>query len=199
MPSPPYNSDNEEVGCVKMTPEEAAKIARQTTENELAKLAEIIKNKKIPARNDVSESESDSDTDDSSDEDFVPSKRKRTNNSIQLQQNVESKMYVDNQNLWKKIHKYGIELNRVQKELHYLQLELNNKTIDCNKSKEQLVTIETLTYENKKLKLFYYYGLFLLLIFVIDYGTHHMFFENVFHLFYLGTKLIYEMSILLQN
>jgi len=213
MTSLPFNSDNEQIGCVKMTAEEAAKIAKQTTENELAKLAEIMKNQKLPARNDVLdevEFDSDvSDTEDSSDdEDFVPSKRKRnsSSNSIQLHQNVESKMYVDNQNLWKKIHKYGIELNRVQKELHYLQLELNNKTIEYNKQKEQCKTIETFTNENKKLqtkliyfKVFNYYCIFLITTFAIDYSTRHMFFENIFHLCYLWTKLIYQMCIFLQN
>lgn len=178
------------ISCKKVSKEEAQKQMRETTEAELAKLAELMKTQKIPQRDDVmSEEENDTDdtTDSDDDSDYVPSKRKRNSTKqMQFQQNVEAKMYSDNQKLHKKIHKYGLELHRVQKELHYIQLELNNKTLECNELKIKSRQVEI--YENsnktlcKKLKFFQLCNIVNLVIVFsafIDYKSAHAFFPLV--------------------
>ena len=139
-------SETEEpISCVKVSQEEAARSCKETTEAELSKLAKLIQTRKIPPRRDISSDEESEMIDSESDyEEHIPTSKIQKRNKSQ---NVESKMYIDNQQLWKKIHKYGIELNKVEKELHYMQLELNNKTIFCNELQEKCKTIIFL--ENK--------------------------------------------------
>ena len=184
--------------CTKVSADEAKKQMQETTQAELAKLAELMKTQKLPVRRDImSDEESvNSDDSDSDDEDYVPSKRKRTHKPV-LQQDVESKMYLDNQNLWKKIHKYGIELNRNQKELHYLQLELNNKTVDCNELKDKCRSIDILTEQNQKLnktllifKIWNYFYFFMLCLVATDYVSEHTFFEYIKVIFFYLKNLL---------
>ena len=173
------------VSCVKVSPEEAKRQMQDTTEAELAKLAELMKTQKFSGRKDVmSESESNhSEDDDSDDEDYIPAKRKRVSKA---HQDVESKMYIDNQKLWQKIHKYGIELNRTEKELHYMQLELNNKTVECNDLKnvnKALVEVQTtntrLVKTNRILVVYLKLMLFVLLMTSVDYAYEHTFFPSM--------------------
>ena len=201
-----------EGSCAKVSVEEAQKQMKETTEAELSKLAELMKTHRIPVRQDVmSEEEINTDTSDSEeseyDSDYVPSKRKRqSTKSMHLQQDVESKMYIDNQKLWKKIHKYGIELNRHQKELHYMQLELNNKNIECNDYKQKCKNIDILLEKNKIIyqRLIYirYYNIFyafLLALCAIDYIKQHTFFPKVGSLVFFVTKLFFVFCMKLQN
>ena len=175
------------VSCTKVSPEEAERKMRETTEAELAKLAELMKTQKIPARKDVMSDSEESDSDDSDDEDYIPSKRKRVSKPQHVvQQDVESKMYIDNQKLWQKIHKYGIELNRAEKELHYMQLELNNKTVECNEMKSLNKELISVNHTNTKLKkqlwnmqYYLYFYVFLLFMCIVDYICDHTFFPNV--------------------
>lgn len=184
------------VTCVKVSAEEAKRQMEETTKAELAKLTQLMKTQKIPERRDImSENDSDSESDySSSDEDYVPSKRKRISPSQSLQVDVESKMYVDNQNLWKKIHKYGLELHRSQKELHYMQLELNNKCIEyntleleCKKIDEYKERCATVTSTKDLLIIFLYAQIFINALFIIDYASNHKFFPFYY---YMVVKLL---------
>tara|TARA_B110000977_G_scaffold189690_1_gene259567 strand:- start:1732 stop:2316 length:585 start_codon:yes stop_codon:yes gene_type:complete len=174
--------------CIKVSAEEAKKQMENTTRNELAKLSELIKTQKIPDRRDVlSEEELDTDytSDYTTDEECMPAKRKRkTTKSVRFQQDVESKMYTDNQILWKKIHKYGIELNRSEKEFRYIQLELNNMTVQRNEYAETCKCIEDYTKHNKNLvkrlnfyKFLHIVHTILLICYAIDYNTRNTFFK----------------------
>ena len=194
----------EPISCVKVSSEEAQRKMRETTETELAKLAEIMKTQKIPSRNEViSDTEtSDSDNDDCSDyEDYIPSKRKRISKQSIVPQDVESKMYIDNQKLWQKIHKYGIELNRTEKELHYMQLELNNKTVECNEMKNLNKELISVNYTNTKLKkqlwnmqIYFYFYVFLLFMCIVDYICDHTFFPKTLFYTLKTFSIIYNVS-----
>ena len=182
MSTTPVADKEVPVSCVRVSSEQANESMKQTTEAELAKLAELMKTQKIPPRRDI-ESDSDCDSDesdnDSSDEDYIPSKRKRVSQNA-LSASVETKMYKDNQELWKKINKYSLELNRTQKELHYLQLELNNKILECNDLKDtnsELVTVKKkfiseMNHQMQYMKLYNMYILITLSIFT------NLFFNN---------------------
>ena len=194
----------EPISCVKVSPEEAARTSKETTEAELSKLAELMKTKKIPPRRHISsDEESETSYSDSDDEDYIPKSKTQKRNKPQ---NVESKMYIDNQQLWKKIHKYGIELNKVQKELHYMQLELNNKSIECNELQEKCKTIVVFENKNKELSkknnhlticnLIYF---FLLFCTFIDYSVGHIFFEKVFYFMFIVFKQTLNICVILHN
>jgi hypothetical protein len=198
-------SETEEpISCVKVSQEEAARSCKETTEAELSKLAKLIQTRKIPPRRDISSDEESEMIDSESDyEEHIPTSKIQKRNKSQ---NVESKMYIDNQQLWKKIHKYGIELNKVEKELHYMQLELNNKTIFCNELQEKCKTIIFL--ENKNYELFKKINylriciliyFFLLFCIVIDYSVDHTFFTKTFHLILFLVKQMLKASVILHN
>ena len=176
------------ISCVKVTPEESEKEMRATTETELEKLAEMLKTQKIPEYNNImSESSINSDISDSDDEDYIPPKRKRnTNKAMNYFQNVETKMYNDNQKLWKKIHQNGIELNRVEKELHYTKLELNNKIIECNDYRKRAVNTKIFEEKCTRLQKDMKYVQFCNLLYVIflffialDYSTKHTLLDHI--------------------
>ena len=203
--------ENHESNCAKVSVEDAQKQMKETTESELAKLAELMKTQKIPSRYDIiSDEEIDTSTSEDSDfdSDYVqPQKRRRqSTKSMHIQQDVESKMYIDNQKLWKKIHKYGIELNKHQKELHYMQLELNNKSIECNDYKQKCKDIDLLLEENKTIynKLIYirYYNVFYSIIIAfcaIDYIKQHTFFPKVGSFVYFCNQVFFSFCTNLQN
>lgn len=177
----------EPVSCVKVSSAEAKASMKSTTEAELAKLAQTLKNQKPIEREDhiLSDDENDDSNcdSDSSEEDYIPEKKYKRKSK---HQSVEIKMYNDNQDLWRKIHKYSIELNKTQKQLNYLQLENNNKNIEIIEFKSKMQKNDIIYSENKLLKLKYVVvfwamilSTFLNIVLLIDYQSEHVFFHYV--------------------
>ena len=46
---------------------------------------------------------------------------------------ASDRIYMDNQNLWKKISKISAECERFEERLRYVQLDLNNKHVECDR------------------------------------------------------------------
>jgi hypothetical protein len=205
MNATPDIQETTPISCVKVSPEEADLKMRETTQKELTKLAELMKTQKLPVREDIIESdeeESSCDSESEDDEDYVPTKRKRTSKEHNGYVSVESKMYQDNQKLWKRIHKYGIELNKTHKELHYMQLELNNKHIECEEEKSKSNTVDIYQKSNKQIKqelkrIYFFNFIYQLTIicFLLDYSSSHVFFRLSRHFCITYAKMFFEFCV----
>lgn len=115
----------------------------ETVTPELEKHARAIKEQGFPMKKNNPElevsSESESDMSDSeSDSDYAPKKK---SHKKQIPTGMDM-IYIDNQNLWKKLAKVKGELNIVEERLRYLQLEHNNKVVDIADQKETISNLK---------------------------------------------------------
>lgn len=126
----------------KCSPEQMNAISEEKTRIELEKLHRDIKNENN--QDYVSEtSNSDIETD--------------TNyNSISM----ETRMYIDNQNLWKKNHILNTKIEKLNNKLRYLNYEYNNSCVDISDLKNDLAK-----YKNYKYLKFYINILHFVIIF----------------------------------
>lgn len=123
-----------------VSPEEAAKVSEEKTKKELEKLQKDIQKNGFQNPSDIDDSDSDSqtDTDSDSDSDYTYESEsesdveyvKKTKKKKKKQPSMDTRMYNDNQNLWKKIQKLEGSLKKTEKELRYMKYEHNNKCIE---------------------------------------------------------------------
>lgn len=154
----------------KMSVSEAEKLKEKTTQEQLAQLAKSIQeaaNKPmeltIPDDNIPLDEESSTDS-----SDYIPpaeKKRKHSKHDISVL-SASDRIYQDNQNLWKKMNKTSAALERIEERLRYVQLDLNNKHVECDKAhaevgrlksvcKMQLTAAKLIEYKYKALMVYF--------------------------------------------
>ena len=123
-----------------------------TTTNEISKLSKTIQEEKgkpeniylNPSDDDDDDYQPDTDTD--SDDDSIH----------EVINDIQHKMYNDNQKLHKKLTRLELENTKLEKKLHYLQLSHNNERVEKISALENVVKhkryITTLSEKNKKLQ-----------------------------------------------
>ena len=112
----------------------------ETITPELEKHARSIKEHGFPMKKPNSDLEMSTDSDSESDSDFEPERKRK---SFKKNLHGMDMLYVDNQNLWKKLAKVKSELNVVEERLRYLQLEHNNKIVDISDLKQSNSNLKT--------------------------------------------------------
>lgn len=129
-----------------VSPEEAAKMTEEKTKQELEKLQQTLKAQgpkfedyKNPSDiedDDSSQSwcsESDTESDSDSESDYVKKPKRKAKHPVSM----DTRMYNDNQKLWKRIQKLEGALSKSDKELRYLKYEYNNKCIEITELQDK--------------------------------------------------------------
>lgn len=134
----------------KITVDTSNKIVEDTTEQQLADMASRVKEagRAVFDDNVPYGSDEDSSNDDTSDDDYIPP----VNNRCTDRSNVLSasdRIYMDNQNLWKKMTKASATSERLEERIRYLQLDMNNKIVECDKHVKNVTRLKELCKEHQ--------------------------------------------------
>mgnify|MGYP001318601540 CR=1 FL=1 len=131
-----------------LTPTKAHELMKKTTQEELEKLHNTMKNEGIRKRQrqettytESSDEETDLDSDYESEPEHKPSKPSKP-------LPFATQIYKDNQSLWKKNNNISIELDKCSTEIHHLRLELNNLEVINDEHVKIFKTLNT-TISNK--------------------------------------------------
>lgn len=170
---------------VQYSSEDAKKKMEETTRQELEKLMQEVKNKeKLPkVESESFESESESE----SEEEYIPKVKKRKMND-RRDIDVNSKMYNDNQMLWKKCANLEKERASIEIKYHYAKLDLNNALLEVGKFKSEksvneknLKELEVMKRVVILFKVYVLLSVFLYMNIGVDYVSGHIYFRFIYN------------------
>jgi uncharacterized protein YxeA len=131
-----------------MTSEQAEKVSNDLTKVSLEKLQKNIQQTnafEVPKFTSISDDDHESDASSVSIDSSNYKKQQRSS----YKSDINQAMYRDNQKLWEKNQKLGIQIERANKASRYLKMDHNNKCIELT---EGVKRIECLQVQEKKLK-----------------------------------------------
>uniref|UniRef100_A0A6C0F828 Uncharacterized protein n=1 Tax=viral metagenome TaxID=1070528 RepID=A0A6C0F828_9ZZZZ len=180
--------------------EEARKITENTTKEQLSILADLMNKKEsidIPDDN-VPINHSDSDTSSDTDDEILPIEKKRKQTAKKTTVlNASDRIYQDNQVLWSKLSKLTAISEKTEERLHFIQLDLNTKYVECEKqiNEIKLLKLTNITQQDEIKSLTYSYNTTRIYTYMLFYTNVCSFLYiyadiNVFFIIYDGLYII---------